>query len=768
MNPDSSSTTRYFASYCLPIAVVCVVTFFTGASADVLAEQPSSAKLANTDLLTMQGDIASQLVDAADQFLDQQLIDSHTSRERHWQRELSSQRAYAVSIASNRSRLRRILGIANESIACRELSLLATTEHSALVGTGDGYEVLEVQWSAFGDVTGFGLMLEPKDRAAVVNVVAIPHCDITPEQLCGLVPGLPAQSQFARRLAESGCRVVIPLLINRTPKMRGISHREWLHRAAYEMGRTLTGYELEKVLALVSYFDQQDLPVGVFGWGDGGRLATYAAALDDRIDVVVTSGDFGSLATLWRQPLDRMVFSLLDEFDDARLAAMIAPRRMIVEYGTAPTANVAMGAGNGGAPYTIEDARADVVETEVQAARRLASGLTEEDWLTATKANHPGHESTLAEWLNTSNQQVSVVVDGVAPQAARALTDPQQRHAQQFAELDRHTQSLLRDSQWARQERFWKQLDTSSLQAYESSLAPLRKSFYDDVIGRFDLPLADPHPRSRTIEETDQWIRYEVVLDVFDGLFAYGLLTVPKGIGDGERRPVVVCQHGLEGRPQSVIGEKDFHYYKAFATALAERGYVTFAPQNPYIFEDRFRTLQRKANTIGKTLFSLIVPQHQQIVNWLQTLPCVDGDRIAFYGLSYGGKTAMRVPPLVREYCLSICSADFNEWVDKNASTHNPRSYVNTGEYEIFEWNLGHTFNYAEMAALIAPRPFMVERGHSDGVADDWTVAWEYAKVRRLYAAELKIGERTEIEWFDGPHSINGVGTYQFLDRHFR
>ena len=28
--------------------------------------------------------------------------------------------------------------------------------------------------------------------------------------------------------------------------------------------------------------------------------------------------------------------------------------------------------------------------------------------------------------------------------------------------------------------------------------------------------------------------------------------------------------------------------------------------------------------------------------------------------------------------------------------------YVGTGEYEIFEFDLGHTFNYMEMAALIA------------------------------------------------------------------
>ena len=40
----------------------------------------------------------------------------------------------------------------------------------------------------------------------------------------------------------------------------------------------------------------------------------------------------------------------------------------------------------------------------------------------------------------------------------------------------------------------------------------------------------------------------------------------------------------------------------------------------------------------------------------------------------------------------------------------------------------------------MVPRPFMVERGHEDGVAPDEWVAYEYAKVRRLYD-RLNLGE---------------------------
>ena len=198
------------------------------------------------------------------------------------------------------------------------------------------------------------------------------------------------------------------------------------------------------------------------------------------------------------------------------------------------------------------------------------------------------------------------------------------------------------------------------------------------MIGRFDLAPLPPNVRSRRIYDEPKFTGYEVVMDVFPDVIAYGILLLPKGIKEGEKRPVVVCQHGLEGRPQDVADPKvDNPAYHQFAVRLAEQGFITFAPQNLYIFGDRFRTLQRKANPLKKTLFSVIVPQHQQITDWLKT-PALRRSRRGSpsTGCRYGGKSAMRIPPLVKNYCLSICSADFNEWVWKNASTKSPYSYV--------------------------------------------------------------------------------------------
>jgi len=288
-------------------------------------------------------------------------------------------------------------------------------------------------------------------------------------------------------------------------------------------------------------------------------------------------------------------------------------------------------------------------------------------------------------------------------------------------------------------------------------------------MGRLPPASLPANPRSRKIEEHPKWTGYEVVFDVYPDVFAWGYVLVPSGIKPGERRPTVVCQHGLEGVPADVINgdasSQAHRYYKAFAARLAERGFVVFAPHNPYRGGDSFRVLQRNANPLGISLFSVIIAQHDRILDWLSELPFVDAKRIGFYGLSYGGKTAMRVPAVLPRYCLSICSGDFNEWVHKNVSVDFPASYMFTGEYEMPEWNLGHTFNYAEMAALIAPRPFMVERGHDDGVGVDEWVAYEYAKVRRLYN-QLGISDRTTIEFFNGPHTINGIGTFKFLEEH--
>lgn len=730
-----------------------------------------SQQMSNTKPLTLEGDIASHLVDGADRFLLKQLESTIAARARYWNRDTSSIEAYNKSIAANRERLAEITGVVDDRKSFADLDILARTDGPVEAARSDMFTAYNVRWPSVRDITGAGLLLKPaKPNGAYA--IAIPDADQNPEMISGLAAGVPAAQQFARRFAESGFTVIVPAVISREYGPRNnrakMTTREFLYRSSYELGRHLIGFEIQKVLAAVDWCKsrgESNEKVIVAGYGEGGLLALYSAALDTRIDAALVSGYFDSRQDMWSEPVSRNVYSLLDQFGDAELATMIAPRALVVEAAKGPEFELKS---EGGAPAVLDSPDPKVVAAEVQRAKDLIGNesLTNITLIVSGDGHGPfASTKALQAAAAAVSDDAEIVAPGPAPKLCIDATDVQAREAAQAHEINAHTQWLLTEGHFIRK-AFFKDLDTSSVEAYEKTIEPYREYFKHETIGHFDIPLKEMNPRTRLVEESDLWTRYEVVLDVFDDVFAYGLITIPKGIESGQQRPVVVCQHGLEGRPQDVIGEKSKQYYEAFATTLAERGFITFAPQNLYIFRDRFRTLQRKSYPQRKTLFSIIVPQHQQIVNWLKTLENVDGQRIAFYGLSYGGKSAMRIPPLVTDYCLSICSADFNEWVLKNATTQYNFSYMFTGEYEIFEWNLGGRFNYAEMAYLICPRPFMVERGHFDGVGEDQWVGFEFGKVRFMYQGLLKLKDRAEIEWFDGPHKINAVGTFKFLHKH--
>ena len=728
----------------------------------------SNQPLRGTSQLTLDEDIASYLVSGVDRFLLNQLDQSVSKREEYWERDFSSPANYAMSVEPNRRQLSQILGIRDNRLSFKGVELISSTNQPALVGKGDGYDIFAVRWPVIHTIHGEGLLLAPSDKP-IANIIAIPDADVLPEHVSGLVEGVPGHSQFARHLAESGCRVVIPTLISRKSDQmpNQISKREWLYRSAFELGRHLIGYELQKIFAVVDWFStqsQDDVKVGAIGWGEGGMLALYAGAIDLRIDAVCVSGYFNSRQEIWKEPLERNVFGLLTQFGDAELAAMVAPRHLIIEAADFPEVHVPPGTG-GAAPADLVTPPLDQIEAEVARAQSIVEKLNPKPKIELIQAKNGvyGTTESLQLFLDSFSTQTTVSFSENRPENLDANFQPDRREDRQLAEIDQYNQWLLGESSQTRQE-FFSKLDTNSLGNYQQTIEWYRDFFSREVIGQFDLDLLPVNPRSRLSYQGKNWRGYEVVLDVWPEVIAYGILLLPNDIEADEKRPVVVCQHGLEGRPQDII-QGDHDAYHDFAAKLAERGFITFSPQNLYIFTDRFRTLQRKANPMQKTLFSIIIPQHQQIVNWLQSLSYVDPNRIAFYGLSYGGKTAMRVPPLVTDYCLSICSADFNEWVWKNASTRSSYSYVNSGEYEIFEFDLGSTFNYAEMSWLICPRPFMVERGHFDGVAPDETVAYEYAKVKRQYDL-LGIGNRTEMEVFSGPHTINGIGTFEFLHQH--
>lgn len=663
----------------------------------------------------------------------------------------------------------------------------------------DQIEVHAVRWPVLDGVSAEGLLLVPREPRAAV--VAIPESEWTPEAFCGIGGDVPETSQFPRRLAAAGCLVVVPLVLSRSDEFSGHadlgftnqSHREVVYRQAFVVGRHLAGYEVQAALAAADLLSRwnglepsseaprKPLPLGIAGVGEGGRLALYAAALDVRFESTLVSGYFGPRDKVWREPLDRNVWRLLTEFGDAELARLIAPRRLTIEASRCAQVvgprSPRPGRRASAAPGAIQTPALEAVLTEVDRARKVYERLDREDSLEVeTSGEEDGGAGAsraftcflqglkLTPALEPSGATWRMEEKGSAESRARRMIDRERRY---FEQLQQHVQGLVRRSSSVR-DAMWS-MDTLTAEAWPARREKLARETRREFLGELSDPLLPLQVESRRVSETATETVYEVRLEVVPDVIAGGMLVMPKTLTPDVRHPLVVCQHGLESLASDTLASEGpgYSYYKAFSVALARRGYMVFAPQNPYRGGDRFREIQRMTNPLGRTLFSYIIAQHEQLLRWLATLPQVDSRRMAFYGLSYGGKTALRVPPFVEAYSAVICSGDFTDWARAVGANDEKSGYLFTSEYEIPEWNMANRASHAELALLIAPRPFMVEAGYRDsGQPPEW-VAAEFSKVRRGYE-RLGIGSRAELEFFDGPHTIHGEGTFRFLDRHLK
>jgi cephalosporin-C deacetylase-like acetyl esterase len=777
----------------------CACVGWCGLANLVAAADPVSfpATLPGTQPLTIGQPLDEVMVDGIDRFSLREIDRAAAARADKWQRNISSPEAYEKSLAPYRERFRQYLGAVDPRVAGRGLEDLSLTSLTGADAPGtraareadELYSILPARWQVFENVTAEGLILEPATDEIVGLAICLPDATWTPEEFCGADPDRPEGSPLPRWLAEQGVLVLIPTLLSRDDNFAGNpavaltnqSHREWVYRLGFELGRHVIGYEVQKVLAAVDALEKfnqdlrSDLPIAVAGVGDGGLLALYASALDSRIDATLVSGYFQPREGVWQEPIDRNVWRLLTEFGDAELAGMVAPRPLIIEAADVPEVTTPLpvkpGRRGGAAPGKITTAELSAVRKEFARAQPVYAALKSDEALqlivSGPNGTGPAGSTQALRALLTAMEVDEVDLEAGPPLKIDTPLDPSERQRRQMQELVDHAQRLLAIC-FKTRDILWSGADRTNVEKWTATAETYRKLVYDELIGRIPDPTTPPQPRTRKVLTEKEYHGYEVVLDVYPDVIAAGILLLPSDLKEGEKRPVVICQHGLEGVPMDTIsgpGSAGYPYYKAFSVELVKRGFIVYAPQNPYRGKDRFRTLQRKSNVLGRSLFSYIIPQHQVTLDWLKTQPWADPQRLAFYGLSYGGKTAVRVPPLLTDYCLSICSADYDEWVFKIATIDSPMSYVFTGEYEIFEWNMGHVANYAELSYLMTPRPFMVERGHDDGVAVDEWVAWEYAKVRRHYT-KLGLADKTEIEFFNGPHTINGQATYEFLHRH--
>src|SRR5437773_93690 len=114
--------------HCVPLLVIVALAL----PARLAAAEPKP--LPGTEPLTLEGDIASLLVDGVDKFLLREIDEAAKQRDSFWKRDLSSADKYNASIEPNRKRLAHILGVRDKRVAFDQPQSAGPFGHTGLVG----------------------------------------------------------------------------------------------------------------------------------------------------------------------------------------------------------------------------------------------------------------------------------------------------------------------------------------------------------------------------------------------------------------------------------------------------------------------------------------------------------------------------------------------------------------------------------------------------------------------------------------------------------
>ncbi len=695
-----------------------------------------------------RGEIYAQQLNQEQTYWLKQIAATPAMRDRLWKPNFSSVEAYQISLKGHRENVRKMLGLSdvgNEK-----------PEASQAVLEADGTRVEDVTLSLPEGLPARALIFIPPGKA-LGAVIALPDATQSREAFAGIVQG-GAPAPWLTSLLERQLVVCVPVTIDRDSDYqlgRQINRRQLLSRLGFIVGRTLVGLEVEQTVAmrnyLVSRFLVSKQQVGVLGDRQGGMTALYAAAVDGSFGEVAVVDYFRQRENCWQEPVDRMLYGELNEFGDAEVAALAAPHPLAIIY-----------TAGGSTP-------AESVQAELARAKRFYGGLGKSGELTATEAPAQDALTTAAVQIAA---RLGATEKGGSPELALRITPQDMLKARdaQFEGMHNYLMRLDAASDAAR-ESHWNLLATPPSERALRAEA-LRRELRQ-LMGVVPLTNNSLRPRTRLLRITDKFAAYDVLLDVLPGVEVYGQLLIPRHVSG--RAPVVICQHGLGDEPSLMIGldnpplEFPTTIYNSLGSRLADLGYVVFAPYIPFPVpqEVLVNPLVRQAAALGKMRTSLELAKLHRIIDFLQSLPQADPQRVGYYGLSYGGYSATWMPPLEPRIKADVISGHFNDWRVKITSEGNPESYMMYQDADFYNWNVLNRFTHRELIAAQWPRPVCVEFGERDGTTTPawheraWQQVAAYAHAWGLDGLEASVVR----DHFDGVHQIHGVGSFAFLQR---
>ncbi len=306
-------------------------------------------------------------------------------------------------------------------------------------------------------------------------------------------------------------------------------------------------------------------------------------------------------------------------------------------------------------------------------------------------------------------------------------------------------------------------LVTDDLSGFESWRERFRRRL-DDALAPW--PVRVPLELETTEEvECDGFVRHRVVFDTEDTMSVPAYLLVPDH--RDAPGPAVLAVHGHGPGKSRICGlETEGPPGSDYAAELARRGYVVLAPD--------LRCFGERADWNPPDHYACDTNLvHQVMGGWspltqnlwdlarsldvLEAHPLVDPARLGMVGFSYGATATLFLAAGDERVAVAVVSGFFSSWAESHKVPWNMCGS------QVLPGMLGR-MEHVDLAALVAPRPLLVQSGSDDLLFPVAAAEEALARLGPLYR-HLGAPDRLAHDVFEGEHQWSGPGAYPFLER---
>lgn len=280
-----------------------------------------------------------------------------------------------------------------------------------------------------------------------------------------------------------------------------------------------------------------------------------------------------------------------------------------------------------------------------------------------------------------------------------------------------------------------------------------------------------------SVEDGDL-IRERVVFDSEEFMSVPCQVLRPKDMKPDGSNAAILCAHGhgefgkdavsgMKSSPEVISNISNLNYN--YAEQMARAGFLTISPDlrafgersdstYPFPGRDKCNINFLKGAILGFYLLTLNIWDMKCCIDYLETRPEVNPDRIGMMGLSFGGTMTTFtsvVEPRIKAADIIGYVNPFSEFAIKNSKFCGSQIVPHIYRY----------FDTDDIAGLIAPRPLLIEMGIYDNCFYIEDMLKGFEGVKRIYTAA---GAEDKL-WSDihsGPHAFSGNKASEFFKKY--